>query len=48
VDSKEMVEKIRGDTVNKNKQSQSEKPDESKIMQDASDQPARSPYGEIN
>jgi SPP1 family phage portal protein len=48
VDSKEMVEKIRGDKVNKNNQSQSEKPDESKIMQDASDQPARSPYGEIN
>jgi SPP1 family phage portal protein len=49
VDSKEMVEKIRGDKVVANvQQTTPDSPDTSKIMQDASDQPQRSPYGEIN
>jgi SPP1 family phage portal protein len=48
VDSKEMVEKIRGDKTTPATNEQQTSPDSSKIMQDASDQPQRSPYGEIN
>lgn len=46
-DSKEMVDKIRESKLNKGNKSM-DKPDGSKTMQDASDQPQRSPYGEIN
>jgi SPP1 family phage portal protein len=48
-DSKEMVEKIRGDKVKTSTNGEQEtRPDASKTMQDASDQPQRSPFGEIN
>jgi hypothetical protein len=43
-----MVEKIRGDKTTPATNEQQTSPDSSKIMQDASDQPQRSPYGEIN
>ena len=46
-DSEKMVNEIRLSKLNKQGENQ-EKPDSSKMMQDNSDQPGRSPYGELS